>query len=66
MLDGLHSFVALRSTSAFEIPKHQELELGHGSLLLMRGGLQRDWKHSVPKTSRAVGIRINLGYRLIC
>ncbi len=54
-------------------PKHAEkgsepgeLELGHGSLLLMRGGLQRDWKHSVPKTSRAVGTRINLGYRLIC
>ena len=42
-----------------------ELELGHGSLLLMRGGLQRDWKHSVPKTSRAVGIRINLSYRRI-
>jgi alkylated DNA repair dioxygenase AlkB len=42
-----------------------ELELEHGSLLMMRGSTQRYWRHQVPKTSRAVGPRVNLTFRVI-
>lgn len=41
------------------------LDLGDGSLLLMEPPLQRYWQHSVPKTRRAVGPRINLTWRRI-
>lgn len=41
------------------------LDLEHGSLLLMRGPTQEFWKHQVPKTARPVGARINLTFRLI-
>jgi alkylated DNA repair dioxygenase AlkB len=39
------------------------IELGHGSLLLMAGGMQHDWQHALPKTARAIGPRINLTFR---
>jgi alkylated DNA repair dioxygenase AlkB len=55
----------LRPKRAAKGRKPVGLELRHGSLLLMRGGLQRAWKHSVPKTRRAVGPRVNLTYRRI-
>ena len=42
-----------------------DLSLGHGSLLLMAGATQRHWVHAVPKTSRPVGERINLTFRLV-
>lgn len=41
------------------------LSLEHGSLLLMAGSTQRHWVHAVPKTSRPVGERINLTFRLV-
>lgn len=41
------------------------IDLAHGSLLLMSGRSQRDWRHSVPKTRRAVGPRINLTFRRV-
>lgn len=37
--------------------------LGHGSLLLMWGASQQRYKHSVPRTARAVGERLNLSFR---
>lgn len=37
----------------------------HGSLLLMTGICQQVYQHSVPKTRRPVGLRINLTYRLV-
>ncbi len=38
--------------------------LGHGSLLLMRSGMQRDWQHRIPKSSRAeCGPRVSLTFR---
>lgn len=40
------------------------LTLGHGSLLVMAGKTQRNWQHSVARTSRPVGERINLTFRL--
>jgi len=41
------------------------LDLADGSLLLMLPPLQRHWRHSVPKTRRLVGPRINLTWRQI-
>ncbi len=42
-----------------------EIELTHGSLLIMQGELQHFWQHQVPKTSKVVGERINLTFRVI-
>lgn len=41
------------------------LDLPHGSLLLMRGDTQRRYRHALPRTTRAVGERINLTFRRI-
>jgi alkylated DNA repair dioxygenase AlkB len=42
-----------------------ELELPHGSLLVMGGTSQHHWRHGVPKTRKPVGPRINLTFRRI-
>jgi alkylated DNA repair dioxygenase AlkB len=42
-----------------------EIELTHGSLLIMQGELQHFWEHQVPKTAKMVGERINLTFRVI-
>lgn len=42
-----------------------ELNLTHGSLLIMRGSLQHHWQHQVPKTAKPMGERINLTFRVI-
>jgi alkylated DNA repair dioxygenase AlkB len=42
-----------------------ELPLTHGSLLMMRGDTQANYRHSLPRTARPVGERINLTFRLI-
>jgi len=39
------------------------LDLTHGSLLVMSGDTQRNYRHAVPPTARAVGPRINLTFR---
>lgn len=63
--------VSLGSTRSFKLQhkKHKQqklsLELNSGSLLLMAGSTQHYYKHSVPKTSKAVGERINLTFRYI-
>ena len=44
--------------------KHK-IELGHGSLLLMKGETQHHWQHQIPKTGRSIGERINLTFRVI-
>lgn len=41
-----------------------ELSLGGGSLLVMGGATQRDWRHHVPRTKRPVGPRLNLTFRI--
>jgi alkylated DNA repair dioxygenase AlkB len=43
----------------------QNLVLEHGSLLLMKGSTQHFWKHQIPKTSKQIGSRINLTFRII-
>lgn len=42
-----------------------ELELPHGSLLVMGGDTQRNYRHSLPRTARPLGERINLTFRRI-
>ena len=41
------------------------IPLAHGTLLLMRGGLQHNWQHSVPKRKGVHGPRFNLTFRRI-
>ena len=43
----------------------QNILLEHGSLLLMKGTTQHFWKHQIPKTSKIIGSRINLTFRVI-
>lgn len=45
--------------------QRQTFTLGDGSLLLMRGQTQQHWQHSLPKTSRPVGPRLNLSFRIV-
>jgi alkylated DNA repair dioxygenase AlkB len=41
------------------------LELPRGSLLLMRGATQANYRHALPRTAKPVGPRINLTFRRI-
>ena len=40
-----------------------DLDLSHGSLLMMSGETQHTWKHQIPKTKKIVEPRINLTFR---
>jgi len=42
-----------------------ELQLGHGSLLIMRGGTQQHCQHALPRTAKPMGERINLTFRTL-
>lgn len=42
-----------------------KINLGNGSLLLMKGETQHFWKHQIPKTSKEISPRINLTFRII-
>jgi len=59
---GAHRRFVLRSRSGEET---RSLQLEHGSLLLMQGKSQRDYRHSIPKTKKVVGLRINLTFRQV-
>jgi alkylated DNA repair dioxygenase AlkB len=41
----------------------REVELTHGSLLVMSDGTQTNWLHSIPRTTAPLGPRINLTFR---
>ena len=63
--------VSLGATRNFQF-KHKtnpdlklSIELTNGSLLLMRGATQHFWKHQIPKTTKVLGPRINLTFRVI-
>ncbi|HEY5972146.1 MAG TPA: alpha-ketoglutarate-dependent dioxygenase AlkB [Pseudoxanthomonas sp.] len=43
----------------------REILLPHGSLLVMRGETQQDYRHALPRTAKPVGERINLTFRSI-
>jgi alkylated DNA repair dioxygenase AlkB len=42
-----------------------ELLLPHGSLLVMRGDTQKNYKHSLPRTRKKTGERMNLTFRRV-
>ncbi len=42
-----------------------KLDLDHGSLLLMTGSTQHFWKHSVSRTKKVAGQRVNLTFRQV-
>jgi len=48
-----------------ETKQKHELDLSHGSLLVMAGETQHYWQHSIPKTAKPKGSRINLTFRYI-
>ncbi|GGD02220.1 alpha-ketoglutarate-dependent dioxygenase AlkB family protein [Hyunsoonleella pacifica] len=43
----------------------EKITLKHGSVLLMQGSTQENWLHQIPKTTRQIGSRINLTFRII-
>jgi alkylated DNA repair dioxygenase AlkB len=62
--------LSLGATRTFRIRHNATREtrtfpLGHGTLVVMAGTMQRFWKHEVPKTKESVGERINLTFRHI-
>ena len=63
--------VSLGATRRFRLRHRRErtlthaLELTDGSVLVMAGPTQHHWQHSITKTARPVGPRINLTYRQI-
>ena len=62
--------VSFGATRTFQL-KHKSrnlkasIELTHGSLLIMCGSTQTNWRHQVPKTTKPVDERINLTFRMI-
>ena len=70
---GPHPVIASLSLGATRrfVLKHREashkleLRLAHGSLLVMRGNTQANCRHSLPRTAKPVGERINLTFRRI-
>ncbi|HUF96486.1 MAG TPA: alpha-ketoglutarate-dependent dioxygenase AlkB [Ilumatobacter sp.] len=63
--------VSLGATRRFQLRRRDdhavrhELDLRHGSLLMMRGDTQHVWEHQVPKTAKPTAPRINLTFRTI-
>lgn len=43
----------------------RRISLASGSLLIMRGKTQANWKHAIPKSRKAIGPRLNLTFRRI-
>jgi alkylated DNA repair dioxygenase AlkB len=70
-VDPIIASLTLGTTRQFRFRDYKEksrqieVELTHGSLLLMKGATQHHWEHSLPKTAREVGPRINITFRII-
>ena len=43
----------------------KEIKFENGDIMLMGSGVQKNWEHSIPKTAKNVGERVNLTFRLI-
>lgn len=69
--DPVIASISLGAVRTFRLKYREEkdlkldLELEHGSLLLMQGGTQHFWKHELPKTKKKISSRINLTFRKI-
>ena len=65
---GSVNFGATRKFQLRRIDDHKEkfeVELKHGTLLVMQGTTQHFWQHQVPKTATKIGERLNLTFRVI-
>lgn len=65
---GSVNFGATRKFQLRRIDDHKEkfeVELKHGTFLVMGGATQHYWQHQVPKTAMKIGERINLTFRVI-
>ena len=60
---GAERTFQLKYNSDLSLKKSIVLE--HGSLLIMKGTTQHFWKHQIPKTSKPIGSRVNLTFRVI-
>lgn len=62
--------ISLGATRTFQF-KHRltkqrvDLQLAHGSLLMMQGNTQKEWLHQLPARKREYSARINLTFRNI-
>lgn len=68
--DPVVASVSLGATRRFVVTekrgsRREALDLEDGSLLVMGGQCQREFRHGVPKTKAAVGERINITWRRI-
>lgn len=62
------SFGQVRSFDIRNKADHQEhysVKLEHGSFLLMKAGLQENWEHRIAKSTRPMGPRVNLTFRVV-
>jgi alkylated DNA repair dioxygenase AlkB len=63
--------VSLGATRKFQLKSKRdktqkiELDLPHGSLILMYGHCQHDWVHGVPRDKNVQEARINLTFRSV-
>jgi alkylated DNA repair dioxygenase AlkB len=65
---GSVNFGATRKFQLRRIDDHKEkfeVELKHGTFLVMGGATQHFWQHQVPKTALKIGERLNLTFRVI-
>jgi alkylated DNA repair dioxygenase AlkB len=65
---GSVNFGATRKFQLRRIDDHKEkfeLELKHGTFLVMSGPTQHYWQHQVPRTALKIGERLNLTFRVI-
>ena len=65
---GSVSFGATRKFKLRYLPNKEvktQVELTHGSFLLMREETQHYWEHEIPKTAKPVSERLNLTFRVI-
>lgn len=66
----LQPFAFQLATWTFRIKHNKTKEsmsfpVGHGTLIIMAGTMQKFWKHEIPKTKESVSERINLTFRQI-
>ena len=65
---GSVNFGATRKFQLRRIDDHKEkfeVELKHGTFLVMQGSTQHFWQHQVPKTATKIGEMLNLTFRVI-
>jgi alkylated DNA repair dioxygenase AlkB len=62
------SFCEVRSFDIRNKANHREkysMRLEHGSILLMKSALQEQWEHRIAKSTKPMGPRITLTFRLV-